>query len=245
MTKRIGFLLFITAQIALFGCEKKNDVFNTPAIAEFSPLQVGKYISYRLDSTVYTTFGTVKEIHSYEVKYVTDAEITDNLNRPAFRIIRFIRNSPTAAWQPDASFMAINTGTSLEFIENNLRYIKLKQPIKNNANWKGNSFIDTYSLYSELKYLSDWDYTYQAVDEPAVVGNFTLDSTLTVNQRDEITGNPADPNSYAEVNIGLEKYARGIGLVYRNFLHTTYQPGNGGYYEEGSYGVEYTMTDFN
>lgn len=245
MKKGFYFLMILLAPAFLISCEKKEEIYKTPAIADFSPLTVGKYITYRLDSTVYTSFGTRKEIHSYEVKYVTDATITDNLGRPAYRIIRYIRNSPVAAWQSDASFMAVNTGTGLEFTENNMRYLKLKQPIKEGANWKGNSFIDTYSLYSEVKYLADWDYTYEDVDMLAVVGSFNLDSTVTVNQRDEITGNPADRNSYSEVNIGKEIYARGIGLVYRNFLHTTYQPGNGGYFEDGSYGVEYTMTGHN
>lgn len=245
MKKGFYFLMILIAPALLVSCEKKDEIFKTAAIADFSPLAVGKYITYRLDSTVYTAFGTQKEIHSYEVKYETDALITDNLGRPAYRIIRYIRNSPVAAWQSDASFMAVNTGTGLEFTENNMRFIKLKQPIKEGANWKGNSFIDTYSLYSEVKYLADWDYTYEDVDMPAVLGSFNLDSTLTVNQRDEITGNPGDANSYSEVNIGKEIYARGIGLVYRNFLHTTYQPGNGGYFEEGSYGVEYTITGHN
>ncbi len=245
MKKGFYFLLIIATQAILVSCEKKDEIFKTPAIADFSPLTVGKYITYRLDSTVYTSFGTRKEIHSYEVKYVTDAAITDNLGRAAYRIIRYIRNSPVAPWQSDASFMAVNTGTGLEFTENNMRFLKLKQPIKEGANWKGNSFIDTYSLYSEVKYLADWDYTYEDVDLPATVGSMNLDSTVTVNQRDEITGNPADRNSYSEVNIGKEIYARSIGLVYRKFLHTTYQPGNGGYFEEGSYGVEYTITGHN
>jgi len=239
------FLPVILFSVIFSACEKSTETYQTAAIADYNPLQVGKYITYQLDSLVYVNFGTLQEIHSYEVKYYTDALITDNLGRPAYRIIRYIRNAPTQPWVPDASFMAINTGNSLEFIENNLRYIKLKLPIRPGANWKGNSFIDTYSLYSELKYLGDWDYTLEQIDMPADIGGLIIDSTLTVNQRNEITGNPGDPNAYSEENFGLEIYAKGIGLVYRKFLHSTYQPGNGGYIEDGSYGVTYTMIDHN
>jgi len=162
--------------------------------------------------------------------------------------VRFIRNTAANPWQPDATFMAINTGTSLEFVENNLRYIKLKVPIKDSYSWKGNSYIDTYSLNSDLKYLDSWDYVYDSVGVRSTVGTFTLDSTLKVNQRDEIIGTPSDPNSYSEKNYGVEKYAAGIGLVYRNFFHSEYQPpvpGLGGHFVTGSYGVIMTMIEHN
>src|SRR5690606_13648521 len=122
--------------IVLFtACEKETEEFQTASIADYNPMQVGKFITYQLDSLVYVNFGTTQEIHSYVVKYVTYAEVTDNLGRPAFRIIRYIRGNPADTWSPDASFMSVNTGNSLEFIENNLRYLKLKLPIREGANW--------------------------------------------------------------------------------------------------------------
>ena len=81
---------------------------------------------------------------------------------------------------------------------------------------------------------------------PETVGTFNLDSTLLVNQCDEIIGNPNDVNSYSEINFGAEKYAKGIGLVYRNFSHVEYQPptpGRSGY--RIGYGVKMTMIDHN
>ena len=142
--------------------------------------------------------------------------------------------------------MAVPTDFALEFIENNMRFLKLKGPIRDAFTWKGNSYIDTYSLNSNVKYLDDWEYTYENVNMSQTVGAFTLDSTLDVNQRDEIIGNPADPNSYSEINFSAEKYAKGVGLVYRNFLHKEYQPptpGRGGY--RIGYGVKMTMIDHN
>jgi hypothetical protein len=134
----------------------------------------------------------------------------------------------------------------MEFIENNMRFVKLKGPIRDGFIWKGNSYIDTYSLNSNVKYLDNWEYTYENVNMPETVGTFNLDSTLLVNQRDEIIGNPNDVNSYSEINFGAEKYAKGIGLVYRNFSHVEYQPptpGRSGY--RIGYGVKMTMIDHN
>jgi len=133
------FLLFT---FYLSSC-KKTESYNSPSIADYNPLQTGKYITYQLDSLIYLSFGTRDTTVSYQVKYLTDSLITDNLGRPAYRIFRFIRKNENEPWRSDATFMSINTGNSLEFIENNLRYIKLQMPIKDNVSWKGNSFIDT------------------------------------------------------------------------------------------------------
>ena len=238
------FILFAFS-ILIFSSCKKTDNYNSAAISEYYPLQTGKFITYQLDSLIYLAFGTRDTTVSYQVKYLTDAQITDNLGRPAYRIFRYIRKDATAMWMPDATFMVVNTINNLEFIENNLRYIKLQLPIKNDISWKGNSYIDTYSSFSLLKYLENWDYTYSNVAGSDVVGNYQLDSTVTVNQRDEIIGIPSEPTSYSEVNFGQEKYAKGIGMVYRKFFHSEYQPNNGGYFADGSYGVTYTMIDHN
>lgn len=244
--KKVPFLFLITLFIAFTSCKKSPEQFSTAAIKDYFPLTVGKYISYNLDSLVYTNFGANSVVRNYQVKYQVDALITDNLGRPAYRVVRYIRNIAANPWVPDATFMVVNTGNSLEFVENNLRFIKLKLPIKDGYSWKGNAYIDTYSLNSELKYLDDWEYVYDSVGVRSTIGTFTLDSTLKVNQRDEIIGNPSDPNSYSEKNYGEEKYAAKIGLVYLRFFHNEYQPptpGRGGYFQ--GYGVTLTMIDHN
>jgi hypothetical protein len=245
---KIFFLYIIAVCFVFTGCKKETEDFTLAPISDYAPLVVGKYITYQLDSLVFQNFGTTKVVVSYQVKHEVSGEITDNLERPAYRITRFIRKTAAAAWVPDNSFMAVNTGNSLEFIENNMRFLKLKQPVQTGYTWKGNAFIDTYSFNSDVKYLADWDYTYDSVNVPLTLGAITLDSTIKVDQQDEVINNPDDPGFYSEVNYGAEKYAKGIGLVYRRFLHIEYQPptpGNGGSYTDGSYGVTLTMIDHN
>ena len=246
--KRIILLASAVGMLAFAGCKKSEEMQMIP-VSDYAPLLVGKYITYQLDSTIYTDFGVTKEVHSYEVKYEVDAEITDNLNEPAFRVVRYIRPVAGSLWTPDATFMAKNTGQSLEFVENNLRFIKLRQPISNGFSWKGNSYFDTQSQFSELDYLDDWDYQYENVGEPLTLGSLIFPSTLTVNQRDEIIGNPGDPQFYSEVNTSVEKYAQGVGLIYKDFYHDEYQPpttiGGSGYHVDGSYGIRLTAIDYN
>lgn len=246
--RRVLFLTATAAVLFLSACKKSSEDFQTAAISDYYPLQVGKYITYSLDSTVTINFGQSMVVNSYQVRLQVDAAITDNLGRPAFRIIRYIRKTAANAWTPDNTFMAVPTSTSMEFIENNLRFVKMRAPVNDGYTWKGNTYIDTYSLNSNLKYLNDWDYNYDSLNLPAKIGALTVDSTLRVFQRDEVIGNPSNPNSYSEQNVGIEKYARGIGLVYRRFLHTEYQPptpGHPGAYADGTYGVTMTMIDHN
>lgn len=244
--KKIFFFLGIVATVVFTGCSK-TDTLVSAKLSDFAPMVVGKYIVYNLDSTKYINFGTKDTVISYQVKYQVDAAVVDNLNRPAYRVFRFIRKTATDSWQPDNTFMVVNTGSLVEFVEDNMRFVKLKQPLTNNFSWKGNAFIDTYSADSEVKYLDDWDYTYENVNQPYTVGTTTLDSTITVNQRNETLNDPTNPNIYSEVNISNETYAKHIGMIYRFFIHREYQPptpgGNPGY--ALGYGVKLTMIDHN
>ena len=245
MKKYFGLALLITSLIA---CNKQNELYTTATLSDYFPLHVGKYISYNLDSTVYINFGQKDTVISYQVKDSIENEITDNTGRPAFRIVRYIRKNASQSWMANNTFMAIQTVTTIEFVENNLRFQKLKLPIKDGYTWKGNSFIDTYSLNSTTKYLDNWDYTYDSVNVPLILPGIQLSSTLKVNQRDEFLGqDPKLPNTqYAEKNYSVEKYAKGIGLIYKEFLHWEFQgtqPGRPSFFN--GYGVKLTMTAHN
>ena len=244
--RKVFLLLTIVSAIIFNACKKSTDVLAVASVSEYYPLQVGKYISYNLDSTVFINFGAKDTVIKYQVKHQVDGTLTDNLGRPAYRITRYIRKTAADPWLADNTFMAVQTDFTVEFIENNMRFLKLKGPIRDGYTWKGNTYIDTYSLNSTVKYLDDWDYTYDSANVGQTIGTYTLDSTLKVSQRDEIIGNPADVNSYSEINFGEEKYAKGVGLVYRNFLHVEYQPptpGRAGYKQ--GYGVKMVMIDHN
>ena len=243
---KLFFLITILTALIFASCKKNSDVLPVASINDYAPFTVGKYITYNLDSTVFINFGTKDTVIKYQVKHMVDAKITDNLGRPAYRIIRYIRKTAANPWNPDNTFMAVPTDFAMEFVENNMRFLKLKAPVRDGFSWKGNSYIDTYSLNSNVKYLADWDYIYDSVNNKKTVGTFTLDSTLHVAQRDEVIGNPADANSYSERNFSSENYAKGLGLVYRNFLHVEYQPARPGVgaYRIG-HGVKMTMIDHN
>lgn len=244
MKKYFGLaLLLITIVTA---CTKENELFKTASPGDYFPLQTGKFITYNLDSTVFINFGTKDTVIKYQVKDTVEAKITDNLGRAAYRIVRYIRKDPSQAWAPNNTFMATLTTSSIEFVENNLRFVKLISPIKEDVTWNGNTYltIDPYPAYTfSSDFMGDWTYTYKNVNAPLAVGTFNLDSTVTVEETDYTFADPKVAGTqYAERTYSIEKYAKRIGLVYKEFLHWEYQ-GNTKSYK--GFGVKLTMIAHN
>lgn len=239
-----GFL--ITMGLLLLSCSKQIETLNLPALADYYPLQTGKVFIYRLDSSLIPISGVSElEIKSYHARDSIADTIRDNLNRLSYRVYRSITDTlETQPWRTIASFYITPEEHTVEVMdENNLRFIKLKQPLRNDFSWMGNSYIDTRSATSPYQYMDGWNYFYQNVASSYTVLNGTLPNTITILQQDE-TSPPGDfdPNNYQQRNYSVEVYALGIGLVYKEFLHRTWQvtppPAK---FDNDSYGIKLNL----
>ncbi len=242
MKTLLSVIIFVgTLNVLLPACSKQTEIFESASLQNYYPLNVGNIFIYRLDSTVPVSFGSRLEVHSYQAKDSVEAVFNDNQGRPSYRIFRTIRDTAgTKPWRFAATYTATNTGNAIEYVDNNMRFIKLRLPIVEGYTWKAHSYIDTKSLNSNVTYLDEWEYAYEKVGQPFAVFNKTYDSTIQVFQHDETSPpGPFDPNNYQQRNLGKEVYAKGVGLIYKEFLHWTYQttppPAK---YEDGSYGVK-------
>jgi hypothetical protein len=240
--------LAVMILLLAFGCKKESATLNTASLSDYFPLEMGKTFLYRLDSTVPAAFGTALIVKSYLAKDSIESTFTDNSGRLSYRIFRFL--SDTLASQPwtfGATFYATPTDQTIEYVDNNLRFLKLHAPVTDGYAWLAHSFIDTRSASSTLGYLDDWEYEYRDVNLPYTVFNTSYDSTVTVFQHDETTPEgPFDPANYYQLNKAFEVYAKGVGLIYKDFLHWTWQttppPSK---YEDGSYGVKLRLISHN
>ena len=247
MKKIFTQLTLLAATVFLFTQCKKTEQFNSEPLEDYMPMAVGKYIIYRLDSMKFDNLDTIKS--SYQVKDEVDGTLTDNLGRPSWRILRSYRNAAgTSPWVEQLTYMVTPTKESVEVIENNFRYIKLKLPINEGFNWKGNSYISLYSSDPDwdFRYLDDWDYIYENYGDGFSTLMGPVQNTVIVNQRDEVLGFPNDPQGFSERNFAYEVYGKGIGLIYKEFLHSTYQPitGSAPAYRVG-YGIKLNMLSHN
>ncbi len=239
----IPLLASLLIALTIGSCEKTDSKPANIIIDEYYPLQVGKYITYKLDSTVFINLSTQKVVRTYYVQDFVDAEITDNLGNPAFRIRRMMRsNTDTTQWFDNATFVVVPSKRNFQFIENNLKFIKLVNPVTDLNSWAGNSAINTDDNF--LRFYENWEYFYENIGLPYVANNVTFDETITVNQSDMVNGDPSNKNFFYAITKSSEVYARGVGLIYKEFLYEAWQPSTQNY-EANCYGVKLTILNHN
>src|ERR1700712_4707562 len=112
-------VLILFCCLLLIRCNSKNDIVSA-SINDYTNLKVGKFVIYKLDSTVTLPFGTGFTVNSYTIKDSIEGMISDNLNRPGYRIVRYILNTATNTWDNSNTFQAIPTGNTFEYIEDNM-----------------------------------------------------------------------------------------------------------------------------
>ncbi|HVG40471.1 MAG TPA: hypothetical protein VM888_02575 [Chitinophagaceae bacterium] len=248
-------LLILT--FSFFSCKSEVEAFNGETITDYIPLQEGKYITYRLDSTVFPNAGRSTEVHSYHEKNVVDAPIVDNMGRPGYRVFRYLRDTAgLKPWASAGSYSITVLDKSVEVYDNNLRTIPLIAPIKEGATWIGNRYLgdDPYrSLYNftsvDNNDLSDWEYTYSSIGSESI-GAKAYDNVVTVYHKNEMqneqNNRPRIDTVFASRTLSLDKYAKSVGLVFQERIMWEYQPNLTGpsAYRTG-FGVKRTLIEHN
>src|SRR5574338_1477326 len=212
-------LLWALLPFLFFSCDKQTlENFQNEPLSDYMPVQVGKYITYRVDSLVFTNFGRNQETHSYLVKHIIDAQIPDNLGRPSFRVFRYTNDTTASGpWIPTGSYFITPLNGDIELIEDNLRFIKMHLPISDNTTWKGNKYLarDPYnSLYSFSNDddMQDWDFQYDTEDSTFSYGGKNYSSVCNVEEANESFNVPINnPNAYASYTRAVERYSKNIG----------------------------------
>lgn len=227
------YLIYIIVVISLFSCKKDREVEENPDLGyDYFPVTMGKYVVYDVDSTAYTQLPAIDTITAkFRIKEVIDSMFKDNQNRDTYRITRYKKNySPTVSyddmpWVIQDVWVANLTSTTAEVVEENTRYIKLSFPIIKNNKWNGNA----------QNTIGDWQYKYTEVDKALTINGLNFDKTLTVLQKKET---PAIYYKNYE-----EKYAKGVGMIYKEVSDYTFKIVNGTLFPGQIYeGVSYKMT---
>lgn len=257
-------VILTTFLLGLFSCGKKTEVledttaYEHERLTELKPLEPGKYITYRVDSLVFTNFGRNPETHSYMVKHVVDAVITDNLGRPSYRIYRYVKsdtlsvNPPEATWTPNGTYYVTVLPDQVELIEDNLRIVKLQLPVREDHSWKGNKYLpaDPYEpfghAFSNDDNMKNWDFTFTAPESVYNYAGKTYNDVYTVEEEDFADNVPITlPQVYAIKTRSVERYSKNIGLVVREYDLWEYQPNPNGNPFYIGFGMKMWMVDHN
>jgi hypothetical protein len=180
---------------------------------DYFPLQIGMEWTYQVDSTIYDPTETAVNILTSRVylrEIVVDT-FRDELNRLNYRLERFERPDETSEWILKEVWSALQTDQTAERFEENLRFVKLVFPVQRRDIWNGLVYIDPTATYpiagEQVEIFKGWLSEVTLADEPEVVGDFSFDEVTTVQLADE--------ENLLEKRYGIEKYAAGVGLVYR------------------------------
>lgn len=258
MKLRLSLILLLSVIMVVTSCKKTIHFSSTPGysgeLTDFwTTLQVGKYVTYRLDSLNFYFYGQLDTITSYLAKDSIEDTVTDAAGNLNYLVVRYLSDTTGSSWVTNETYMVTASTQNIEMTENNLRFIKLAWPMDNGFSWSGNSFLpyapyQNYFIFSDDSHLtlSNWAYTYQNVDNAFTTspGGLTFDSTISVLQvNDSINVPITNPNAFASRTYWLETYAKHIGLVYRHTEMWEYQPPTPDGTQSGyKIGFEVTMT---
>ncbi len=256
MKLRLSLVIAISLVVVITSCKKTVNFTSTSSysgsLTDFwTTLQIGKYVTYRLDSLNFYFYGQLDTITSYLAKDSVEDSIIDGAGNKAWLVTRYMSDTTGATWYPGETYTVTPSTQKIEMNENNLRTIKLAFPIDDGFSWPGNTYLP-YAPYQDFFVFSDdshlslgnWNFTYQNVDKPYIAGNLSFDSTITVMQANDSINVPIlDPTSFASRTYWAETYAKHVGLVYRHTELWEYQPPTPDGSQAGyKIGFEVTMT---
>jgi len=192
---KILIILFVLSFIFNISCSKDSTIAPIKMFYNYFPVDTGYWIQYQVDSTVWDDFTGQQLHYQFQVLEVFESLFTDNEGNEAIRIERYRKMDDTTNWTiSDVWFGNIQTH-SAQKVEENIRYVKLIFPVKEETKWDGN----IYNHYQPEQY------KYKSTHTPMLINSFQFDSTLTVVQKYRT-------NLLEEINK-YEIYAYGVGMV--------------------------------
>ncbi|MEK7253300.1 MAG: hypothetical protein AAB316_01025 [Bacteroidota bacterium] len=204
---------FILSLLCLLAsCKEEADPFQADFGYEYFPLEVGKYLIYEVDSTIYDPTGDTAVFFSKtQVKEEIVDTLSDNLGNQLFKIERFERTADTLPWQVTKVFTASIQNNQAIRTEDNLRFIKMPFPLRDGASWNANIHFDPSLIVTvageSIEMFKGWSSKIESVGEADTVGILQFPEVVTIRLADE--------ENLIELRRGFEKYAKGIGLVYK------------------------------
>lgn len=224
---------FLTAVLAVlaigltFSACKKEKKEDGDLTRKYFPLTFGKYVTYDVDSIYYNEILCTQYRVKSQLKYVVSDTFTDRstyFNREHYIVDVYSRPYDGAVWKPQAVFFVNPTANGLNWIQDNVKYTKLRFPVVEGFSWKGN---EQSPNDPEFFYLKDWNYQYRDYGKAYNTGKVNFGNTVTVLEQDENVNYPGvDSGVAAYRTFSKAVYAYNIGMVYREITHWTYKPNN-------------------
>lgn len=205
-----------------------NEIEVNPSTSGHSyfPLEKGRFAIYDIEETIYSL--TSEPISKkYQVKEIVAEKFTDLSNQEAYKIYRYSRTDSHDTWksEPDSIWTAKAEAYRAIRTENNVTFVKLIFPAKQNIKWDGN----------RLNNQGKEEYMMQAYKKPFQIMPTVFENTLTVTH--------STIDDLCNQDLRYEVYADNIGLIYKekSILHYQQIDNQCSTDKKVNYGILYTQ----
>ncbi|MEL6559031.1 MAG: hypothetical protein AAFQ94_12660 [Bacteroidota bacterium] len=192
----------IIAIAAMVSCSSDNELIEQDFGFEYFPLEIGDFREYSVTEVNFLTVGPDTS------RYFIREEITDSVTNGGvvlFTLERSSRTLSTDPWKVDSLWTARVDCFEAIQVENNIPILKIQFPVADGKVWDSNLFNALDSI----------GYTSFLIDSD------TLDDQVL---KVEVANLPQNLVGRDERN---EFYARGIGLINRDFITLKFDTSNG------------------
>lgn len=212
MTRLFLLLLVIGSVICFSSCDEETQVIDLEEGMDYFPLEIGHNLIYEVDSINFITGGTIIDsTHTFVRENVVDT-LLDNEGNTLYKIERFERKSDTLDWNIRDVWTASKDANRAFRTEENLRFVKLIFPLKEERVWESTAFIDKGMIVTvgggeTMELFKNWESEVLSVNQLETIGGIEYPEVATISH--------ADSENLIEYRYVIEKYAKNVGLVYR------------------------------
>jgi len=179
----------------------------------YFPLEIGRVLEYRVDSVIFDDAGFSNKLDTFTAyirERIMDVSV-DLEGDTVYHIQRAHRSQPDLPWQVTHVWTAGSDGVEVTRVEENQRLVKMEFPLYLDKSWDPTRYVNTAINVlvgtESINMFSYWDGRVVSIDQPEQIGTFAFDSVMTCMQ--------ADDDNVLERRYVMEKYAKGLGLVFR------------------------------
>ena len=210
--KKYHLLFLFSIIMTMISCVDKTDPYTTDFAEDqkYFPLTTGNTWIYEVDSIIYDNNGTKVDTIHHIIKEEITGSFIDNEGIKNYIIERYIKSN--FGWTISKACSATKNEKQAIRNEDNLRFIKLVFPIKENYLWNGNAYFDSENIIVKIagepiKMYEYWNYRYISKDVPDTIDNRRYDNVATVEE--------VNYENSIEKRYSIEKYGKGVGLIYK------------------------------
>jgi hypothetical protein len=210
-------LLFHIICFTLFSCTKNQTEILASTGKTYLPLSIGKIMTYDLDSIIYDpilTGGTKTDTSRLQIQEIIKDTFRDNEGVLQYKIDRFERKKGQLEWKIAKIVTAAFTENQAIGQEDNLRFIKFPLVFGENTTWNAMIFNDSAKIIIAGETLNlfskKWSSKVVSFGKKETIGSKTFEDVLTIVSQISST-------ILTEKRYLLEKYAKNVGLVYREY----------------------------